>query len=60
MACYFLELVRKTVDLDAYSPPRELLQILPPKSSIRGSEIGSQIGPNNPKFAMVSSCFSVT
>ncbi|XP_039682707.1 peptide chain release factor 1 isoform X2 [Medicago truncatula] len=44
--------VRKTVDLDAYSPPRELLQILPPKSSIRGSDIGSQIGPNNPKFAM--------
>ncbi|XP_057446463.1 uncharacterized protein LOC130738492 [Lotus japonicus] len=44
--------VRKTVDLDAYSPPRELLQILPPKSSIRGSDIGSQIGPNNSKFAM--------
>ncbi|KAK7314866.1 hypothetical protein VNO77_33394 [Canavalia gladiata] len=44
--------VRKTVDLDAYSPPRELLQILPPKSSIRGSEIGPQIGPNNPKFAL--------
>ncbi|XP_058779323.1 uncharacterized protein LOC131653251 [Vicia villosa] len=44
--------VRKTVDLEAYAPPRELLQILPPKSLIRGSEIGSQIGPNNPKFAM--------
>ncbi|CAL5185011.1 unnamed protein product [Lathyrus oleraceus] len=44
--------VRKTVDLDAYAPPRELLQILPPKSLIRGAEIGSQIGPNNPKFAM--------
>ncbi|XP_045818912.1 peptide chain release factor 1 isoform X2 [Trifolium pratense] len=44
--------VRKPVDLDAYSAPRELLQILPPKSSIRGSDIGSQIGPNNPKFAM--------
>ncbi|KAL5173869.1 Peptide chain release factor 1 [Glycine soja] len=43
--------VRKTVDLEAYSPPRELLQILPPKSSIRGSDCGSQIGPNNPKFA---------
>ncbi|CAI8593512.1 unnamed protein product [Vicia faba] len=42
----------KTVDLEAYAPPRELLQILPPKSLIRGSEIGSQIGPNNPKFAM--------
>ncbi|XP_019418134.1 PREDICTED: uncharacterized protein LOC109352307 isoform X2 [Lupinus angustifolius] len=44
--------VRKTVDLDAYSPPRELLQILPPKSTVRGSEIGSQIGPKNPKFAL--------
>ncbi|GAU49829.1 hypothetical protein TSUD_293840 [Trifolium subterraneum] len=43
---------RKPVDLDAYSAPRELLQILPPKSTIRGSDIGSQIGPNNPKFAM--------
>ncbi|CAJ1952455.1 unnamed protein product [Sphenostylis stenocarpa] len=43
--------VRKTVDLDPYSPPRELLQILPPKSSIRGSDCGPQIGPNNPKFA---------
>ncbi|TKY45019.1 Peptide chain release factor 1 [Spatholobus suberectus] len=44
--------VRKTVDLEAYSPPRELLQILPPKSSIRGSDCGPQIGPNNPKFAL--------
>ncbi|KAK7283719.1 hypothetical protein RIF29_13453 [Crotalaria pallida] len=44
--------VRKTVDLEAYSPPRELLQILPPKSTIRGSEIGPQIGPKNPKFAL--------
>ncbi|KAE9617236.1 putative peptide chain release factor class I/class II [Lupinus albus] len=44
--------VRKPVDLDAYSPPRELLQILPPKSTIRGSEIGPQIGPKNQKFAL--------
>ncbi|XP_029125250.1 uncharacterized protein LOC109795077 isoform X2 [Cajanus cajan] len=44
--------VRKKVDLEAYSPPRELLQILPPKSSIRGSDCGPQIGPNNPKFAL--------
>ncbi|XP_027358949.1 uncharacterized protein LOC113867714 isoform X1 [Abrus precatorius] len=44
--------VRKTVDRDAYLPPRELLQILPPKSSIRGSDCGPQIGPNNPKFAL--------
>ncbi|KAG4991762.1 hypothetical protein AAZX31_09G141500 [Glycine max] len=43
--------VRKTVDLEAYSPPRELLRILPPKSSIRGPDYGPQIGPNNPKFA---------
>ncbi|KAL4317396.1 hypothetical protein HN51_071422 [Arachis hypogaea] len=44
--------LRKTVDLEAYSPPRELLQILPPKSSIRGSDCGPQIGPNNPKFLL--------
>ncbi|KAK7270770.1 hypothetical protein RJT34_26179 [Clitoria ternatea] len=44
--------VRKPVDLDSYSPPLELLQILPPKSSIRGSDCGPQIGPNNPKFAL--------
>ncbi|KAM5562803.1 hypothetical protein ABKV19_017813 [Rosa sericea] len=42
--------VRNTVDLDGYSPPRELLQILPKSSSIRTSDIGNQIGPNNPKF----------
>ncbi|KAL7215357.1 hypothetical protein ACSBR1_027512 [Camellia fascicularis] len=46
--------VRNTVDLDAYSPPQELLQILPAKSTIRGSSCGPQIGPNNPKFALVS------
>ncbi|KAL5776007.1 hypothetical protein ACOSP7_008933 [Xanthoceras sorbifolium] len=43
--------VRNVIHLDTYSPPKELLQILPPKSSIRGSECGPQIGPNNPKFA---------
>ncbi|CAA7059235.1 unnamed protein product [Microthlaspi erraticum] len=41
--------VRNKVDLAAYSPPPELLQILPPKSTIRTSS-GSQIGPNNAKF----------
>ena len=51
---YFLELVRNSVDLDAYSPPQELLQILPAKSSIRGSDCGPRIGPNNPKFVLVS------
>ncbi|CAH8371675.1 unnamed protein product [Eruca vesicaria subsp. sativa] len=42
--------VRNKVDIEAYSPPPELLQILPPKSTIRTSSSGSQIGPNNPKF----------
>ena len=41
------------MNLDAYSPPPQLLQILPPKSTIRSSEVGPQIGPNNPKFALV-------
>lgn len=45
--------VRKTVDLQDYTPPPELLQILPLKSTIRGSHVGSQIGPNNHKFALV-------
>ncbi|GKE65478.1 hypothetical protein Tco_1519639, partial [Tanacetum coccineum] len=45
-------LVRNTVDPETYTPPLELLQILPAKSTIRGSECGSQIGPNNPKFAL--------
>lgn len=44
--------VRNEVHLDAYSPPLELLQILPPKSTIRGSHCGPQIGPNNPKFLL--------
>lgn len=43
--------VRNNVNLESYSPPLELLQILPPASTIRGPECGSQIGPNNPKFA---------
>ncbi|KAG0476613.1 hypothetical protein HPP92_013454 [Vanilla planifolia] len=45
--------VRNAVELDGYKPPLELLQILPTKSTIRGSEIGSQIGPNNSKFVLV-------
>lgn len=44
--------VRNAVDLEAYSPPKELLQILPPKSTIRGSDCGPQIGPKNPKFVL--------
>uniref|UniRef100_A0A2P2K5A5 Uncharacterized protein LOC105107329 isoform X1 n=1 Tax=Rhizophora mucronata TaxID=61149 RepID=A0A2P2K5A5_RHIMU len=44
--------VRNPVNLDAYSPPPELLQILPPKSTIRGSDCGPQIGPKNPKFVL--------
>ncbi|XP_010690566.1 uncharacterized protein LOC104904082 isoform X2 [Beta vulgaris subsp. vulgaris] len=42
--------VRRSVDLNAYSPPPELLQILPTKSTIRGSECGPQIKSNNTKF----------
>ncbi|XP_065025671.1 uncharacterized protein LOC135581710 isoform X1 [Musa acuminata AAA Group] len=44
--------VRKPIDLDGYTPPSELLQILPAKSTIRGKDVGPQIGPNNPKFAL--------
>lgn len=44
--------VRNTIDLDTYTPPQELLQILPAKSTIRGSDCGSQIGPKNPKFVL--------
>ncbi|KAJ4978149.1 hypothetical protein NE237_008929 [Protea cynaroides] len=44
--------VRNAVDLNGYQPPLELLQILPAKSTMRGSDCGSQIGPNNPKFVL--------
>lgn len=44
--------VRNTIDLETYTPPPELLQVLPPKSTIRGSNSGPQIGPNNPKFVL--------
>lgn len=44
--------VRNPVDLDAYSPPQELLVILPEKSTIREKGVGSQIKANNPKFIM--------
>ncbi|KAG6715701.1 hypothetical protein I3843_04G007400 [Carya illinoinensis] len=44
--------VRSSVDLEAYSPPPELLRILPPKSTVRPSDTGPQIGPNNPKYLL--------
>ncbi|XP_077224372.1 class I peptide chain release factor [Tasmannia lanceolata] len=44
--------VRNTVDLDGYTPPPELLQILPAKSTVRGSNVGPQIRPNNRKFVL--------
>ncbi|XP_058089952.1 uncharacterized protein LOC131236652 isoform X2 [Magnolia sinica] len=44
--------VRNAIDLEEYKPPLELLQILPAKSTIRGSDVGPQIGPNNSKFAL--------
>ncbi|WCJ41912.1 Peptide chain release factor 1 [Euphorbia peplus] len=44
--------VRNPVDVSVYSPPQELLQILPPKSTVRGSDCGPQIGPKNPKFVL--------
>ncbi|KAL5221587.1 hypothetical protein ABZP36_026300 [Zizania latifolia] len=43
--------VRKPINLEEYTPPVELLQILPLKSTIRGKDAGPQIGPNNSKFA---------
>ena len=49
---YSFCLVRNTIDLETYVPPPELVQILPTKSTIRLDK-GSQIGPNNPKFALV-------
>ncbi|KAJ4824802.1 hypothetical protein Tsubulata_042984 [Turnera subulata] len=44
--------VRNNVDIESYSPPIELRQILPPKSTVRGSDCGPQIGPKNPKFVL--------
>ncbi|CAI9087939.1 OLC1v1022146C2 [Oldenlandia corymbosa var. corymbosa] len=44
--------VRNPVELDAYVPPQELLQILPASSTLRGSRSGPQIGPNNPKYVL--------
>ncbi|CAA6660245.1 unnamed protein product [Spirodela intermedia] len=44
--------VRRAIDLDQYDPPPELIQILPAKSTIRDSDSGPRIGPNNPKFAL--------
>lgn len=44
--------VRNSLDIDSYTPPLELLQILPLKSTIRGSDCGPQIGPKNPKFIL--------
>ncbi|PKA65028.1 hypothetical protein AXF42_Ash019040 [Apostasia shenzhenica] len=44
--------VRNAVELERYNPSLELLQILPTKSTIRVSEVGPQIGPNNPKFVL--------
>ncbi|KAL5553038.1 hypothetical protein UlMin_040439 [Ulmus minor] len=52
LRCLLALKVRNTLDLEAYSPPRELLQILPAKSTIRGSDCGNQIGPKNPKFIL--------
>jgi hypothetical protein len=49
--------VRRPINLDDYTPPVELLQILPLKSTVRGKDVGPQIGPNNSKFSPVCSCF---
>ncbi|KAK3166181.1 hypothetical protein QOZ80_1AG0042480 [Eleusine coracana subsp. coracana] len=43
--------VRRPINLEEYTPPVELLQILPLKSTIRGKDVGPQIGPKNPKFS---------
>ncbi|KQK10953.1 uncharacterized protein LOC100830192 [Brachypodium distachyon] len=43
--------VRRPINLEDYTPPVELLQILPLKSTIRAKDVGNQIGPNNPKFS---------
>jgi len=47
--------VRRPINLEDYTPPVELLKILPPKSTVRGKDIGPQIGPNNSKFSPVIS-----
>ncbi|KAK6918081.1 hypothetical protein RJ641_016503 [Dillenia turbinata] len=42
-ACKFVSMAstaRNSVDFEVYSPPPELLQILPAKSTIRGSDCG--------------------
>ncbi|XP_050230406.1 uncharacterized protein LOC126679426 [Mercurialis annua] len=44
--------LRNHLEVEGYSPPPELLQILPAKSTLRPSNIGPQIGPNNPKFLL--------
>lgn len=44
--------VRNSVNLESYSPPPELLRILPRKSTVRPSDSGPQIGHNNPKFLL--------
>lgn len=49
--------VRNSLDIDSYTPRLELLQILPLKSTIRGSDCGPQIGPKNPKFILVIKLF---
>ncbi|CAD6235518.1 unnamed protein product [Miscanthus lutarioriparius] len=43
--------VRRLINLEDYTPPVELLQILPLKSTVRGKDVGPQIGPNNSKFS---------
>ncbi|KAL5664416.1 hypothetical protein ACJX0J_024524, partial [Zea mays] len=43
--------VRRPINLEDYTPPVEILQILPLKSSVRGKDVGPQIGPNNSKFS---------
>jgi hypothetical protein len=48
--------VRRPINLEDYTPPVELLQILPLKSTIRRKDVGSQIGPNNSKFSPVCIC----
>lgn len=56
--CYIpFESVRNSIDLDDYTPPQELIQILPANSSIKGPNSGPKIGPNNPKFILV--CFTL-